>query len=52
MSYSLETGVRFGGGKSMSKKESFESYVEEAVAQLNHLEEDVAGLLEAWSQRK
>ncbi len=31
---------------------NFDSYVEEAVLQLNQLDEDVAGLLEAWSQRK
>lgn len=31
---------------------NFDSYVEEAVVQLNELDADVAGLLEAWSQRK
>ena len=31
---------------------NFDSYVEEAVVQLNQLDEDVAGLLEAWAQRK
>jgi|JI10StandDraft_1071094.scaffolds.fasta_scaffold1827456_2 hypothetical protein len=31
---------------------NFDSYVEEAVVQLNQLDEDVAGLLQAWSQPK
>lgn len=31
---------------------NFDSYVEEAAVQLDQLDGDVAGLLEAWSQRK
>lgn len=31
---------------------NFDSYVEEAVVQLNQLDEDVSGLLQAWSQPK
>ena len=31
---------------------NFDSYVEEAVVQLNQLDEDVAGLLQAWSHHK
>ena len=30
----------------------FDCYMQEAVVQLNHFEEDVEGLLQAWSQRQ